>query len=76
MSSRMIESPQELIQLPDGSVIQSSEGCGWPERYAGVRWVKNGGSMRAMGPDRFGRFTRGSSLIKFFKDPLPAEVVE
>lgn len=73
MVSDIITTPRELHGLPDGTVIESADDCGWPKRYAGMRWRKHGDSLTPLTPDPYTRKTY-SAHIAFFKDPLPAKV--
>lgn len=67
--------PADVAALPDGTVIESLPSCLWPKRYAGRRWRKSGDHLVALSPDPFtGDYS--CSVIAYFKDPLPADVVE
>ncbi|AXQ52370.1 hypothetical protein SEA_ERICMILLARD_138 [Mycobacterium phage EricMillard] len=69
-----LREPRDIAKLPDRTIFQSDLNCLWDRRHGGRRWVKRGGGVQAIDPDRLtGVFE--SVPIAYFKDPLPAKVV-
>lgn len=71
-----LTTPQDIAALPDGTVFESLPTCLWPQRYAGVRWKKVGTGVMPINATVASILPIHPSLIPFFKDPLPARVVE
>ena len=65
--SKTITTPEQLLELPDGSVLMSGDRY---KMYSGAIWRIDGGMVV-----RVGQELRGVIPFKFFVDPLPVTVL-
>lgn len=71
----LVTTVEQLRDLPQGTIIRSTDACANPNRYAGKRFQKwHDYALRPLDPDKWLGLNYSANLSTF-KDPLPAEVI-